>query len=60
MVLEGKSEGKRLLGRNVRSGDRNSEMDLREIEWKEWTGLIWLGIGKTSRLYFDANNISYP
>jgi hypothetical protein len=34
VVLVGKSEGKRMLGRNVRRGDRNIEMDLREIEWK--------------------------
>jgi len=33
MVSVGKSGGKRLLGRNVRSGDRNIERDLREMEW---------------------------
>ena len=34
VVLVGTSEVKRLLGRNVRSGDRNIELDLTEIEWK--------------------------
>jgi len=34
MVLVGTSEVNRLLGINVRSGDRNIEMDPREMEWK--------------------------
>jgi hypothetical protein len=28
----------------------NIEMDLREVEWKIWTGFIWLGVGTSGWL----------
>ena len=49
-VLVGKSEGKRPLGRLSRRGEDNIKMDLQEVEWGSWTGLIWLLIGTGSVL----------
>jgi len=43
-VLVGKPKGKRPLGRRRRRSERNIKMDLREVEWLVWTGLIWLRI----------------
>jgi hypothetical protein len=43
-VLVGKPEGKRPLGRLRRRWEDNIEMDLQEVGWGPWTGLIWLGI----------------
>jgi hypothetical protein len=40
----GKPEGKRPLGRPRRRWEDNIKMDLREIGWVLWTGLIWLRI----------------
>jgi hypothetical protein len=39
----GKPEGKRPLGRPRRWED-NIKINLREIGWVAWTGLIWLRI----------------
>jgi hypothetical protein len=46
-VLVGKPEGKRPLGRHRRRWEHNINMDLQEVGWGAWTGLIWLrrGIG---------------
>ena len=44
-VLVGKSEGKRPFGRHRRRCEENIKMDLQEVEWGAWTGLIWLRIG---------------
>jgi hypothetical protein len=44
-ALEGKREGRRLLGRPRRSWEDNIKLDLREVEWGTWTGSIWLRIG---------------
>jgi len=41
----GKTEGKRLLGRSRRRWEENILMDLQEVEWEAWSGLIWLRIG---------------
>jgi hypothetical protein len=41
----GKPEGRRPLGRPRRRWEDNIKMDLREVEWGAWTGLIWLRIG---------------
>jgi len=43
-VLVGKSEGKRPLER-PRGRVDNIKMDLREVGWETWAGLIWLRIG---------------
>ena len=44
-VLVGKYEGKRPLGRPRRRWEENIKMDLQEVVWGEWTGLIWLRVG---------------
>jgi hypothetical protein len=44
-ILVGKPEGKRPLGRPRSRWLGNSKMDLREIEWGVWIGLMWLRIG---------------
>ena len=44
-VLVGKPEGKRPLGRPRRKSEGNIKMDLQEVGWGLWTGLIWLRIG---------------
>jgi hypothetical protein len=40
-VLVGKPEGKRPLGRPRRRWEDNIKMDLQEVEWEAWTGVIW-------------------
>jgi hypothetical protein len=40
----GNPEGKRPLRRPRRRWVDNIKMDLREIEWDVWIGLIWLRI----------------
>jgi hypothetical protein len=44
-VLLGKSEGRRPLGRPRNRWEDNIKMDLQEVGWGEWTGLMWLRIG---------------
>jgi hypothetical protein len=44
MILVGKPEGKRTLGRPGRMWVDNIKIDLSEIEWDVWTGSIWLRI----------------
>jgi len=41
----GESLGKRPLGRPRRGCEDNIKMDLQEVRWASWTGLIWLRIG---------------
>jgi hypothetical protein len=43
-ILVRKSEGKRPLGIPRRRWLDNIKMDVREIGWMEWIGLIWLRI----------------
>ena len=45
-VLVGKPEGKRPLGRGRSRSEDNSNIDLQEIGWGTWTGLIWLRRGR--------------
>jgi hypothetical protein len=40
----GKRKGKILLGRPRRRWEDKIKMDLQEVEWGAWTGLIWLRI----------------
>jgi hypothetical protein len=44
-VLVGRPEGRRPLGRPRRRWEDNIKMDLQEMGWGAWTGLIWLRIG---------------
>jgi hypothetical protein len=46
VVLVGKPEGKRQLGKPMRSWEENIKMDLQEEGLGVWTGSIWLRIGK--------------
>ena len=43
-ILAGRPEG-RPLGRPDRTWEDNIEMDLQQVGWGSWTGLIWLRIG---------------
>jgi len=40
-----KPEGKRLLGRPRHRWEDTIKMDIQEVEWGLWTGLIWLRMG---------------
>jgi hypothetical protein len=44
-ILVGRPEGRRPLGRPRRRWEDNIKMDLQEVGWESWTGLIWLRIG---------------
>ena len=44
-VWVGKPEGKRSLGRRRLGWEDNVKIDLQEVRWTAWTGLIWLRIG---------------
>jgi hypothetical protein len=45
-----KPEGKNPLGRTRRRWDDNIRINLREIEWRVWTGFMLLGIGYSGGL----------
>ena len=49
-VFMGKPEGKRPLGRPRRRWENNIKIDLQEVGWEAWTGLIWLRIETGGRL----------
>jgi len=44
-VLVGKPEGKRPFGRPRHRWEDKINMDLQEVGWEAWTGLMWLRIG---------------
>jgi hypothetical protein len=44
-ILVGRPEGRRPLGRPRCRWEDNIKMDLQEVGWGAWTGLIWLRIG---------------
>jgi hypothetical protein len=44
VLVGGKPEGKRPLGRPRRRWEDNIKMDLHELGCGGWTGLSWLGI----------------
>jgi hypothetical protein len=44
-ILVGRPEGRRPLGRPRCRWEDNIKMDLQEVEWGAWTGLIWIRIG---------------
>jgi hypothetical protein len=39
-----------MQGFGVVTWEDNIKMDLQEVEWKPWTGLVWLCIGNGGRL----------
>jgi hypothetical protein len=41
--------GKRPLGRHRHRWEDNIKMDLQDVAWGAWTGLMWLRIGTGSR-----------
>jgi hypothetical protein len=43
-ILVGRPEGRRPLGRPRRRWEDNIKMNLQEVGWGAWTGLIWLRI----------------
>jgi hypothetical protein len=43
--LVGRSDGWRKLGRPGRRSENNIKIELREMGFEAWTGLIWLRIG---------------
>jgi hypothetical protein len=45
-----KSDGERTLGRPRHRQEDSIIMDLLEVEWWEWAGLIWLRIGISGKL----------
>jgi hypothetical protein len=49
-LLVGKPEGKRPLGKPRRTWVDNIKMDLVEMGWVMWTGLVWLRIGTCGEL----------
>jgi hypothetical protein len=49
-VLVGRPEGRRPLGRSRRRWEDNIIMDLQEVGWGAWTGLLWLRIRAGGRL----------
>jgi hypothetical protein len=50
MILVGKPEGKRPLGRPRHRWEDEIRMDLREIGWGMWIGFNWLRIGTGDEL----------
>ena len=44
-VFVGKPKRKRPLGRRKHRWEDNIKMDLQEVGWGAWTGMIWLMIG---------------
>ena len=44
-ILVGRPEGRRPVGRPRRRWEDNIKMDLQEVGWEAWTGLIWLRTG---------------
>jgi hypothetical protein len=49
-LLVGKPGGKKPLGRSRRRWVDNIRMDLGDVGWGDWTGLVWLRIGTGGEL----------
>jgi len=49
-ISVGKPEGKRPLGRPKHRWEDDIKMDVQEVGWRAWTGLIWLGIRTVGEL----------
>jgi len=50
----GKPKRKRPFGKPKRRWEDNFEIDLKEIRWGPWTGLIWFRIGPSIGLFLNA------
>jgi hypothetical protein len=50
-VLMVKPDGKRPLGRPRHKWKDNFKMDLKEVGWVIWTGLIWLRTGNSGGIF---------
>ena len=48
--------GKKPLGRPRLRWEDNIKIDLQEVGWGTWTGLIWLRLGKGGGLFFERGN----
>jgi len=57
-VLMGKPERKRPLGRPRRRWEDNIKINLQEVRWGAWTGLIWLMIWTGGGLLWFGNEFS--
>ena len=53
-ILVGKPERKRPLVRPRSRWEDNIKMDLQEVRWGAWTGLIWLRTGIGGRALVSA------
>jgi hypothetical protein len=51
-ILVGRPEGRRPFGRPRRRLEDNIKMDLQEVGWGAWTGLIWHRIGTGGGLLY--------
>jgi len=49
-VLVGKPEGKIPFGGHRRRWEYKIKVDVQEVGWGAWSGLIWLGIGTDEAL----------
>jgi hypothetical protein len=49
-ALVRKPEGKRPLGRHWCRCEDNIKMEIQQVGWGAWTGVIWLRKGKGGRL----------
>jgi hypothetical protein len=43
-VLVRKPEGKKPIGRSRRRWENNIKMDLQEVGWRAWIGLVWIRV----------------
>jgi hypothetical protein len=50
-ILVGKPEGRTPLRKPGRRWEDNIKVDIREIGWGGWIGLIWLRIGTSEGLW---------
>jgi hypothetical protein len=59
-ILVGRPEGRKPLGRPRHRWEDNFKMDLQEVGWGAWTGLIWLRIGTGGGLVNAVMNLRVP
>jgi hypothetical protein len=59
-VLVGRPEGKRPFGRPRHRWENIIKMNLQELGWRAWTGLIWLNKGMGGKLVNAGMNLCLP